>query len=359
MRALPERCSMTVERLFKSRWCVWVWGCLLVLWVLPVHARTVAVVQPDLSTAEVVETLTRIRGELLAVGLSVQVVKRPGTGRGSDAESTTWLLELQLHHGCDAIIEVVSDAEPLVVEVRVFEDPSKPARTSRVSVAPGTDNAPEKLAIRTSDVLRSAFLESDMRRQRHVVETKDDTPESVGTDPRAVESASRFGLTAGVTTLISLDGLAPAVMPMARVDFLPVPSLAVQAAIAGLGSRAVVRVADGSALVQQSYAVLGARYRLLAFEPFRPFIGLALGVLGTSVEGRAMPPALEHRDNLRSLLVESSLGADWELSERYYCSLAGHVQLANPSTAIFILDSVAATTGRPNLALTLTFGTWL
>ena len=43
----------------------------------------------------------------------------------------------------------------------------------------------------------------------------------------------------------------------------------------------------------------------------------------------------------------------------YHVTFAAHVQLAEPYVAIHVLDTVVATTGRPNLLLTLTLGAWL
>jgi hypothetical protein len=53
------------------------------------------------------------------------------------------------------------------------------------------------------------------------------------------------------------------------------------------------------------------------------------------------------------------LGAGLRLGGRYYAALAVHVQVAAPYVAIHFVDEVVATSGRPNLILTLTVGAWL
>src|SRR5690606_29655411 len=171
--------------------------------------------------------------------------------------------------------------------------------------------------------------------------------------------SATLGVALGITTLTGIDGVGPAIMPMARADVALSRRFALQAAVAGLGSRPRIDAASYSAELQQQYAVLGARYRFTRAEQWYPFLGLSVGVLATSVEGTAQPPARGRDEHLRSLLVEASVGTDWQLSDRYYSSVAAHVHVAQPSASVHIVDKVVATTGRPNLALTLSFGAWL
>jgi hypothetical protein len=177
--------------------------------------------------------------------------------------------------------------------------------------------------------------------------------------PGPLSDGERVGIAAGVAALTGVDGVGPAIMPTGRVDVALSPAIALQGAIAGLGSRPIVASSAASARVSQRYFVLGARYRFRPGEGLRPFIALSAGVLGTSVQGQAELPRSEHAEDQWSLLVEGSAGADLQLLDRYYFSLAAHAHLAEPSVAIHILDSVTATTGRPNLAMSLTVGAWL
>ncbi len=66
-----------------------------------------------------------------------------------------------------------------------------------------------------------------------------------------------------------------------------------------------------------------------------------------------------HRVDQWSFLLDGSLGAGLRLYRRYYLTLAAHVQMAEPYVAIHFVDAVVATSGRPNLLLTLTVGAWL
>jgi hypothetical protein len=58
-------------------------------------------------------------------------------------------------------------------------------------------------------------------------------------------------------------------------------------------------------------------------------------------------------------LIDVSLGAGLRLYGRSYVTLAAHAQVADPYVAIHIVDTVGATSGHPNLLLTLTVGAWL
>jgi hypothetical protein len=58
-------------------------------------------------------------------------------------------------------------------------------------------------------------------------------------------------------------------------------------------------------------------------------------------------------------LIDVSVGAGLRLRGRSYVTLAAHAQVAEPYVAIHIVDKVGATSGRPNLLLTLTLGAWL
>jgi hypothetical protein len=237
---------------------------------------------------------------------------------------------------------------------------STPRRVAEVSVEAGTENAPEKLAIRAIEVLRSAFLERDLLEQQSAPPTlppaRPDT--AVDTSASASMSSTRFGLAAGVATLTSLDGVGPALMPTLRLDLAATSRLVLYAAGAGSGSSSRVASGAHSVDVRHSHAVLGARYFLSA-GTLRPFAALALGAMATSVEAHAAPPAQGHDQVVGSFLMDAGLGLDWRWLERYYTSLATDVHVANPSATVHVVDSAVASTGLPNLALTLTVGAWL
>ena len=135
--------------------------------------------------------------------------------------------------------------------------------------------------------------------------------------------------------------------------------LGVSAELAGLGSRPAVATTAGSARVAQEYGIFGGSYRFGSGQGLGSFVALSAGALHTSVQGEAGAPRQGHTVTQWSLLWDASAGASMHLQGRYYASLAVHVQLTEPYVAIHILDAIVATSGRPNLVLTLTVGAWL
>jgi hypothetical protein len=82
-------------------------------------------------------------------------------------------------------------------------------------------------------------------------------------------------------------------------------------------------------------------------------------VLRTALDGRADAPADAHFIERWSFLVDGSLGARLRLPGRYHLTLAAHLQVATPYVAIHFVDMQVASSGRPNLGLSLTVGAWL
>jgi hypothetical protein len=126
-----------------------------------------------------------------------------------------------------------------------------------------------------------------------------------------------------------------------------------------MGSRPAVTAAAGSARVAQQYGTFGACICAPAAQPIGLALALAAGVLRTAVDGQADAPERAHAIARWSLLLDASVGARLRLPDRYYLTLAAHVQVAQPYVAIHFVDTLVATTGRPNLLVTVTAGAWL
>lgn len=334
----------------------------LLLLAAPAQAGTVAIVQPPNPTAELTETVSRLHGELISVGLEVKMIT-PGADRIRDpAEARPWIEQIAAEGGIDAVIDVVGDNAPIWVDVWVFEKSPKRLELWRVASEPNTPNASERLAIRAIEVLRSSFLESDMsgkaRRQEPVAKP------AISTRPRTELAESpprpeRIGLGLGASVLTSTDGVGPAILPVVQLNGKVRTWFGVHAEVAGLGSRSTVATTNGKASVSQQYGIFGGSYRFLSNQGLSPFLALSAGALRTSVQGEATVPNQGHDVTEWSFLLDTSVGVSLRLPGHTYLSLAGHVQWAEPYVAVHIMDAMVATSGRPNLALTLTVGAWL
>lgn len=335
---------------------------LLLLWASRAHAVAVAVVRPPNPTPALTEILTRLHGELLSVGIDVKTVKRR-TNRGlTERDARACLGDIQGADGLDAVIEIVGDTEPVAVDVCVLEGTPRHAEISRIVAELNAENSAERLAIRAVELLRSIFLAQAMAarpRPREVAAA----PPTATQRPTATLApntrSERFGVELGAVALFGVGGIGPGISPILIGDWAVHPRLVIQAAVAGLGSRPTVTTAAGNARIGQEYAVLGGSYRFLPDAPLQAFASLSAGALRLSVDGHADLPRHGHSEHQWSVMLDASLGLLLRLSERYFLALAGHVQMAETYAAIYFEDAAVATTGRPNLALSLTLGAWL
>jgi hypothetical protein len=339
---------------------------IMLFWTASLHAATVAIVRPPSSSPDLTETLSRLHGELLSVGLEVEITEGPAARGLGTADSRAWLEKLAAERGVDAIIDIASEAAPVAVDVwlvhRAPRSREVSLEVSRVTLEPNTEKPSERLAIRAIEVLRSSFLEIDLaarERRSEAITTPPRTGLPLAEVNKPLLHPVRFGIEVGAAALTSLDGVGPALLPILRIDWAARPWLLVQATLAGLGSSPEVATTAGNARVAQLYGVLGGGYRFRVDQELQPFLALSAGLLRTSVDGQASSPNLGHAVKQWSFLLDGSLGARLRLSGTYDVTLAAHVQVAAPYVAIHFVDDVVATSGRPNLLLTLTVGAWL
>jgi hypothetical protein len=217
------------------------------------------------------------------------------------------------------------------------------------------------LALRAIEALRAGLLQIDWAARKRRLDPIATPPVATVPTSEVHEPAShgdRIGLEVGAVAMMSLDGVGPALLPTVRVGWAARPWLVMQVSAAGFGSRSTVATTAGNAQVAEQYAILGGFYRLRPARRLWPFFGLAAGALHTSVEGQAGWGTGGHTAERWSGLLDASVGAGLRFYGRSYLTLAAHAQVAAPYVAVYIVDRVA-TSGRPNLLLTLTVGAWL
>lgn len=356
--------------------------------VLPAPARAeaaaVLVVSPPEPPAALAEAVSRLRGELLSLGLQVRIETRPGSRKSGarDQDAHGSVPRTAADGAPAAVIEAVATASALAMDISIIDRRRGTTEVSRVSFESQVDNAPSRLAIRAVEVLRSSLLAMDLAaRERHVAPTNlpaaaaGETPAAAGRasepaagvsrvptpSPREPASDRRLALAAGAALLTSLDGVGPALLPVGRVEWTARPWLALQATVAGLGSRPTI-TADamtGRARVAQQAGTLGVCLCAPPQDAIGLHLALSVGALRTAIDAAADAPAQVHPIRRWSLLIDASVGARLRLLSRTMLTVAAHVQVAEPSIAIHFIDTQVASTGRPNVLLSLTVGAWL
>jgi hypothetical protein len=332
-----------------------------VLCATPSLAASVVLVKSANPAPGMSEALVRIHGELMSAGFEVEVV--PGlVVEGSDGDSRSWLELLAARRGADAVVAMMGDKSPDSVEVWVIDKVTGKSVVRHVPFRPLSAKGPETLAIQAVELLRASFLEIGLTSMAQASQARSAPPSTVvhfvemdRKNPRP----ERFDVEVGGAASMSLDGVGPAVMPVVRLGWAVRPWFIVQATAAGMGNRPSVASLAGSSQVAQSFAALGASYRFWADRRLRPFVALSAGVLHTAVEGRADVPWQGQNVAQSSFLFDGEVGVGVPLPDRFYLSLAAHVQMAEPYPAIRFANAVVATSAHPNLLLTLTLGVWL
>jgi hypothetical protein len=332
------------------------------LWAGRALAATVVIVRPANSSPAMAETVVRIHGELMSAGFDVHMVDE-GVLAGSRGQNPRESLErLAEQQEADAVMAILGDVAPNTVEAWVVDKVTGKSVIRRLPFEPASDRGPQTLAVRAIELLRSSFLEIHLTPidpgSQQPVKASPTVVRFVGIDPSAIHS-ERLGVEVGAVAMIGLGGVGAAFLPALQLDWVLRPSLLAQVAMAGLGSRPTVDGNLGSAQVAQEYAVLGACYRGRVGERVSPFLSLSAGVLHTSVEGRGNSSSPGLSDQQWSFLVDAGLGTWVRLRDRFQVALAAHVQLAEPYLGVRFANTVVATSGRPNLLLTLTVGAWL
>ena len=339
---------------------------LALLWGARLEAATVMIVRPAAPSAALTETVSRLHGEMLSVGLTVMIAERPEV-RGTDgASARAWLERRAIDGGIDAAIDVIGDGRVEAADVWVFQPAPRPPQVTRILAEPEVENAPARLAIRAIDLLRSLLIEGDLagasRRAASPPAATTAVTAIVASEASPAPDGGRIGFELGAAVLASLDGVGPALLPLVRLDAALGPWLGLQLEAAGFGTRPTVGTPGASARVAQQYALAGAcvcASSLGSAARLRPMGGISVGALRTAADGEADPPLKGHSLVQWSFVVEASAGARLRLGKRTHLTAAVHVQVAEPYVDIRVVNAGPATSGRPNVLVTFAVGEWL
>ena len=120
------------------------------------------IVRPANSPPVMVETLVRLKGELISAGFETEIVDGAARRGARPAIRAPRLEQLAARRGADAVVAIVGDLSPDSVEVWVIDKVTGKSVVRRVPFEPTAARASETLAIRAIELLRSSFLEIDL-----------------------------------------------------------------------------------------------------------------------------------------------------------------------------------------------------
>ena len=343
------------------------------LWGARLEAATVMIVRSASPSAELTETVSRLHGEMLSVGLAVTIVERSpqaGAARaGQGSSARAWLKSVAIDRGIDAAIDVIGDDRVEAADIWVFPPAPRPPEVTRVMAERDVENPPARLAIRAIDVLRSLLIERELAgtsrrggsRPRPRCRRRPTPADSamVATDGSPARTGTRIGFEVGAAVLASLDGVGPAILPVVRLDAALGPWLGLQVEAAGFGTRPTVGTPGASARVAQQYVLAGACVCAPSMARWRLVAGLSAGALRTAAEGEAEAPLQGHSVVQWSFVLEASAGARLRLAKSAHLTAALHLQVAEPYVDIRVVNAGPATSGRPNVLVTFAVGEWL
>ena len=324
------------------------------------QATTIVIVRPAGASPELTETVSRLHGELLSLGLDVAFAERAAGPAPRPADPRARLEPIATARDADAVIEIGAELGAATVDIYVLDRRTRRSEVSRVALESSAEDGPARLAIRTIEVLRSHLVEIDLAARARPGPIDVRAAPAAAPETRApAAAADRVGLEAGAAVLTGVDGVGPALLPTVRVGWATRSGLVLHAALAGFGSRPTLTAPAGSARVAQQFGLLGISTGAPSMQRIRLYAALAAGVLRTAIDGQADAPAEAHVVERWSFLLDGSAGARVRLPGQTFFTLALHVHVAAPYVAVHIADTLVATTGRPNLLLTLTVGAWL
>jgi hypothetical protein len=311
----------------------------------------VVLVRPAGHDTIVRETITRIRGELVADGFEVSVVDAaPGAPR--DAV----LADAGQGGTPAATIGLFLDADARSAKLWIVD------RLTNKTVVRGVElngsargYAPEVLARRSVELLRASLLEI-------MVDERPVPPERAAARAQASTWATRplepppprWAAEAGAQVL-GVSGVGSAVMPIARVRLALNQRLGARLSLAGLGTRPRVESAGGSATVNQSLGLLEVVADVIPRGRLTPSISLGAGAYHIGVKGSATTPYVGQSDDRWVFAGDAGAGLVLALSPSFGLALESHVTLVTPYPVIRFLDEGSVSVNNPMLSAALTF----
>jgi len=337
------------------------------------RAATVVLVRSPKPTAVAAEATVRLRGELVAAGFDVRVIDPP---LGADVRAS--LEEAATAPDVEAVVAILGgdsgggggggDLPEESAELWVIDRVTGKTVVRRVSKQAQAHHGAEVLSIRALELLRASFLEVALAAGRapKVVQQAPPTEVTRWTDAAIADAAVRrlrptWAIEAGACVLGSLEGLAPSVMPVARIQRAFGELWLGRLTVAGLGTTPALDGKDGKPKVKQEFGLFEAALRFRRDNVFLPFLSLGVGATHVSATGQGNHFPLTEAASSARWSFTADLGAGLHISPWGRVELAweAHAQVAQPYPSITYDSREVVAAGRPTLVSTLTLLAWM
>jgi hypothetical protein len=321
-------------------------------------SHVVAVVRPLDPGPMITEVVTRVRGELVAAGFQVALVDHvPGIDPGVE------LRTVARHLHPLAIFGIFEQPESGAADVWIADLVIGKTLVQRVEPDP-REGAPGKegssvQALRAVELLRASLLELVVERSNLAQAPAPPPPRDVAEAPLREPSAqppraSSIGFEAGAAVLHSFEGIGPAVLPLLRVVYQPMPRVSLRLTASGLGTRPSVEAPGGQASVAQEFGLFEVAPVLLADSLVRPLLSVGVGAYHLQAEGAATAPYEASTQQVWTAVFDAGGGAYLAAGRHFGLALEAHVLFTSTSPVVRIAQLEAGSAGRPSVAGSLT-----
>jgi len=315
----------------------------------------VVILRPEPPDPALSQMFVRIEGELETVGFAVQIVAKP-----ADEEPRVALDKASSSLAPAAVIGVFGD--PLVgMELWVVDRLSGKSLVRHLNASGESGSrASEILAVRAAEQLNAGLVELNLWPQPTAVvpppvQAAPVSPPEPPRPKRVEQTAprSRFAAELGLGSLFGFEHTVPTLAPVARLNWSALPAWQLRVTGAGLGSRANIASASGSATYSQDLLLAEG-----AFVPARPGefglrASLGVGALHVDVQGRGAGTAQAVNTSVWAVAADAGLGLGYQRAARWGFAFDLHAVFARPYPVVRLFDEARATLGRPTLLASL------
>jgi hypothetical protein len=326
----------------------------------PPAGPTVVLLQPATSPHAVSGALVRVRGELSAEGFEVLVVT---ASIGPDVRGS---LERSIpSRDAVATVAVVPGEDPGTTEVWVVDRVTGKTVVRRVSVEVDSPRASEVLAVRAVELLRASFLELAIGEGRRPPPGQAALPATPPVVRRWVaeelEGTRRWdwGVEVGGGVVGSFERLAPAFLPLVRVEAAYRGRYVARVSGAGFGPPAEIALPSGRAEVSQQLALAEGAIVFRTGRRLQPMLTLGAGVLHFAAEGIVAFPYTGRSGERWAFAASAGAGVRLHLHRRFELAIEAGAIGAWPYPVVRFFDTEAARAGRPSVMAGLTLIGWL